>query len=69
MKFNHLSDINLYERGIIRSPNVGKCLVCNASTNYIDIYSQEYFCSTECLDDFEDAWNEAFKGYRESEEI
>lgn len=38
--------------GIIRGSQAHNCEVCGNETQYIDIDSEGYFCSEECLDLF-----------------
>ena len=38
---------------ILRGDGIGKCSVCRKPTPFIEINYEGYFCSTECLNEFE----------------
>lgn len=37
---------------IIRGTMNGRCLICNCKTPFIDLYSEAYICSDECMKNF-----------------
>lgn len=43
--------------GLLISDKIGICQ-CGKPTQYIDIYSESYFCSEECYNRFYDEMNE-----------
>ncbi|MGG7214705.1 hypothetical protein ACQPUY_14010 [Clostridium nigeriense] len=49
MKFNNE---NMRKYNLIESKDLLKCSVCNEETNYVDFWSNNKFCSTECKDKY-----------------
>lgn len=38
---------------LLKGAEVGKCFVCGKPTQFVEINYEEYFCSSECLHEFE----------------
>ena len=36
------------DTGLWRCPNVGKCFMCQAETNWVDLCFEAHLCSEEC---------------------
>lgn len=49
MKFNKE---NMGKYNLIKSESTLNCSICNEKTNYIDYWSNNKFCSTECKDKY-----------------
>ena len=49
MKFNKL---NMGQYNMMKVNLVVKCSVCNEDTNYVDYWSENKFCSTECQEKY-----------------
>lgn len=43
---------NMGKYNVIKVKLTVKCSVCNKETNYVDYWSDNKFCSTECLDKY-----------------
>lgn len=49
MKFNKL---NMGQYNMMKVNSLLKCSVCNEETNYVDYWSGNKFCSTECQEKY-----------------
>lgn len=47
-----INNENMGKYNLIKSENKLKCSVCNKETNYVDFWSDNKFCSTECKDKY-----------------
>lgn len=48
---------------IILGKEKSKCLMCEECTEYVDIFSEQHFCSTECLDKFDKEVDKQYFSY------
>lgn len=39
----------------------GPCIICGKPTKNVEIYSEGYFCSEECMNKFYDEWGKQFE--------
>lgn len=46
------------EHSIMLGSKINGCMVCGGTTEYIDICSEGYVCSTECQEEFYRQFNE-----------
>ena len=48
----NFSSENMVKYNVIKIESTVKCSICNKDTNYLDYWSDNRFCSTECLDKY-----------------
>lgn len=64
MKFSKGVNLDIIKNNsVIEGNNVGKCLICKSSTRFIEVCSESYFCSEECLDKFYAYYNKLVSGF------
>lgn len=55
------------ENGIMVGSKGNKCLTCGETTEFIEVCSEAYFCSHECVKEFDKEVDQLFDNYIESE--